>query len=127
MIQPLYSFVYTSSATIRFTTLELEVLLGEARESNRSHQVTGMLLYCDGNFFQALEGTQPALDAVLARIRASRRHGGLLTLFHDPIAQREFGDWDMAFRQMERAEFQRLNIGSTPTRLLLRSFLESAR
>ncbi|MFC5497760.1 BLUF domain-containing protein [Caenimonas terrae] len=127
MPDPLHSFVYASSATTLFTDHELEVLLEQARENNRVHQVTGMLLYCDGNFFQALEGTEPALEAVLARIRPSSRHRGLITLYYEPIAQREFGGWDMAFRRMDRAEFQRLNIGSTPTRLLLRSFLEPGR
>jgi hypothetical protein len=124
---PLYSFVYASSATRLLTDQELEVLLAEARASNRAHQITGMLLYCEGNFIQALEGTQPALDTVLARIRASRRHSGLLKLYHEPIAQREFGDWDMAFRRIDRVEFEKLNAGSAPSRVLLRSFLQTMR
>jgi hypothetical protein len=123
----LYSFVYASSATTLFTDDALELLLAEARQRNRAHQVTGMLLHSGGNFMQALEGTQPALDTVLARIRASRRHNGLLTLYQQPIAQREFGDWDMAFRRIDQAAFQRLNDGSAPARLLLRTFLESMR
>ena len=127
MPAPLYSFVYASSATTPFTDRELQSLLDDSRESNRAHQVTGMLLYCGGNFIQALEGTQAALDAVLQRIRASRRHGGLITLYHEPIAQREFGDWNMAFRQIERDEFQALSANAAPGRMLLRTFAELMR
>ncbi|MBA3772506.1 MAG: BLUF domain-containing protein [Ramlibacter sp.] len=123
----LYTLVYVSSVLEPFTDEELELLLASAREFNRSQQVTGMLVYGGGNFMQVLEGTEPALAAVLQRVRASRRHRGILELIHDPIAQREFGNWDMAFRRLETEAFLRLTQHEAPSKILLRGFIETLR
>jgi len=123
----LYSYVYASSARKPFSSQELEELLVEAREYNRSQQVSGMLVYSGGNFMQALEGTRPALDAVLQRVRASRRHGGVLVMIDEPISQRSFGDWDMAFRKIDGDAFMRLNQSRATAMILLRGFLTDMR
>lgn len=121
----LHCVVYVSAATRLFPQVELERLLADARAQNRQAQVTGILLYADGNFMQLLEGSEAALDAVMQRVRRSRRHSGIMTLLREPIAQREFGDWDMAFRRIERADFLSLTTGTSKPHILLRSFLEN--
>jgi hypothetical protein len=95
---PLFCIIYTSIATQPMGAHELDLLLVQAREHNAPAGVTGLLLYDNGQFMQYLEGPADGLSEVLARIRASSRHGGLVELMRDRISRREFPDWAMAFR-----------------------------
>lgn len=93
----LHAVAYVSSAHHLMDDAELEYLLLASREQNRRSEITGVLLYHDGSFFQYFEGPSPAVTATYARIRASRRHHGLIELLHRPVHAREFQQWDMGF------------------------------
>lgn len=98
--RPLVSVVYVSSATVAFGTEDLAHLLQYSRERNAREDISGMLLYRAGNFIQAVEGAEPAIDALLDRIGRDRRHGGLITVLRQPIAERRFADWSMGFSDL---------------------------
>lgn len=57
--------IYGSSSTDRFSEADLVPLLQQAREKNQRLNVTGMLLYRDGNFLQVLEGERETVDLAL--------------------------------------------------------------
>jgi hypothetical protein len=98
MPEDLRALVYVSTARHLLLPHELGHLLQAARIRNRAEQVTGMLLYSDGNFMQYLEGPPQGLSTVYGVIRNHRLHHGLIELFSEPAPQREFSDWAMAFR-----------------------------
>lgn len=62
----LQTIAYVSSATRLFAEQQLESVQNEARGSNLENDITGVLLYSDGNFMQCLEGPvePPRLRAV---------------------------------------------------------------
>jgi hypothetical protein len=94
----LVTIVYTSLATARFDDERLARLLRRSRSSNADHDVTGVLLYREGRFLQVLEGSDHAVDTVMTRIAADGRHHGIRVLVDEPLAERRFGDWSMAYR-----------------------------
>ena len=100
----MFHLVYVSSAVIRFQESELTDLLHVARENNKLHRVTGMLLYIDGNFIQALEGEKADVKAIYAKIEQDQRHRGLVVLLEGELAQRNFPNWSMGFRNIGREE-----------------------
>ena len=51
----MFHVVYVSSSTQTFTQSDLQMLLQKARDKNTQLDLTGMLLYKDGNFMQVLE------------------------------------------------------------------------
>ncbi len=104
----LIHLVYVSSATRPFDQAELLKLLEESRRNNQRTNITGLLLYREGNFMQALEGEELAVVSTHERISKDCRHGGLITLLKGPIAQRDFGDWSMGFRNLDSAEIRTL-------------------
>ena len=65
--------LYVAAARNPFSREELAALLAKSRANNERDGVTGMLLYRDGLFIQALEGPPGAMRALLARIRADSR------------------------------------------------------
>jgi hypothetical protein len=52
----LYCLVYVSIANQEMSDKHLEAMLKKARNKNEKSAITGMLLYRDGFFIQALEG-----------------------------------------------------------------------
>ena len=100
----MFSLIYVSSATVPFSTEDLQQLLTRSRESNTAVGVTGMLLYKSGNFMQLLEGEEAAVLAVYQRIARDPRHSGALVLLKQQTEQRAFADWSMAFRNLTDPE-----------------------
>jgi hypothetical protein len=96
----MHHIIYLSSAVTPFTKPELMKLLEKARDHNSRHNITGILLYKDGNFLQAIEGDQETLRALYRQIEKDSRHRGLVKLFDEPIAEREFPAWSMGFRDL---------------------------
>lgn len=91
------SLVYVSTAQVEFDDEALQALLVHARAKNAALDVTGMLLYRDGQFIQMLEGPDAQVHDVFDRIAADARHADVRVLVDAPIAQRAFADWTMGF------------------------------
>ncbi len=102
----LINLIYVSSGTQLFSQADLLVLLERSRRNNESVGITGMLLYRDGNFIQALEGEEQAVSTTHARIAKDPRHNHLITLSTIAIEQRTFADWSMGFRNLDSAELR---------------------
>ncbi len=111
----MHQIVYTSTANQDFSVAELKRLLVGARTRNKAVGVTGMLVFHDGTFLQALEGEKRAVNEIFASIRNDPRHRDLVVLHRGPgPEQRVFGDWAMGFADFSGAAdilkgFVRLN------------------
>jgi len=73
------------------------VILAQSRRNNARARVTGLLFFNGKRFLQALEGDDATVDATFARIQADGRHHALVVLSNRSIAEREFGEWAMAY------------------------------
>ena len=101
----LLQLVYVSAATEKFSSDDLDELLAKARRHNESVNVTGILLYAQGTFFQVLEGAPEDVDALYDKIAKDSRHCLVLRLARENIATRNFGEWSMGFvRNEERVK-----------------------
>lgn len=111
----MYQIVYTSSAKRDFSGADLRKLLTAARTHNQPLGVTGMLVFHDGAFLQAIEGEHRAVNEIFARIQNDPRHGDLVVLHRGPgPEQRVFGEWSMGLADFSGAAavlkgFVRLN------------------
>lgn len=96
--------VYLSTANRQMSDDELLEILAVARENNTAFDVTGMLLYSDGNFIQALEGESEAVGALYRKIARDNRHHDVHTLIDETVDVRSFGQWSMGFYSARRSE-----------------------
>lgn len=97
MTADLVSLVYFSHALHPYDDAALLELLRISRENNARAGVTGMLLYHDGNFVQALEGPRDKVQALFDRISRDPAHEGVIATIPTAIAARQFPDWSMGF------------------------------
>lgn len=105
----LHSIAYISSAVRPFTPEGIEALLRAARERNQKSGVTGLLLYCDGNFMQLLEGPESAVRGTYARIGRDMRHHQVIKLVEEPVPERSFSEWSMAYNRATAPDFLALS------------------
>jgi hypothetical protein len=102
----MYHLVYISQAKENMTLTTLVVLLMQARALNERHQVTGALVYGDGQFMQVIEGEEAIVKDLYARLAKDARHYNVRTLAEGPLLTRSFAQWSMAFGEVPAGQFE---------------------
>jgi hypothetical protein len=92
--------IYISTATQKLTPEDLKKILEDARPANQAKNITGMLLYRDGLFIQVLEGEPNMIETLYANIKKDTRHRNVHIVSEENIAEREFSEWTMGFRNV---------------------------
>jgi hypothetical protein len=102
--------IYASVATRELEAPQLAEILEKARAANELAGLTGMLLHsdADGSFFQVLEGEPEAIDRLLHKLRADKRHSHLTVIIREPIAERAFADWTMGFASVSQEKLRKI-------------------
>lgn len=101
----LYHLAYISknniagdAATLR---KEIETILVAAQTNNQRAGITGALLFSGGYFCQVIEGDKDKLEELFETIQMDARHSEVTVLEFEPVAERGFPAWTMAFAGME--------------------------
>lgn len=94
--------VYISTAKRLFKEEELLELLLIARKKNEENHVTGMLLYNEGTFIQALEGAEEDVNKIYDSIKLDQRHKNIITMGTGPSEIRMFPHWSMGFSSINK-------------------------
>lgn len=98
----LSAIVYRSRAVVPLTDVDLFYLLAHARERNETSDLTGLLLYDRGYFFQWVEGAEDSLADTWSSIRHDARHTDITILADQQIPVRLFRHWHMRFAHRNR-------------------------
>ena len=102
----LKSLTYTSLANIDLTADDLHAIHRSAREHNAIDGITGLLVFNGTHFLQIVEGAEPAIDDLLARLRADPRHSSLEVRDQRTVAARSFPDWSMELVRVSASYFE---------------------
>ena len=95
----LATLTYQSRAVKLFSEAELHVLLQTAQARNKAANITGLLIYDKGRFFQCVEGPADSLGMVWDAIQRDTRHTDVELLGNAPTTTRFFANWDMRLAQ----------------------------
>ena len=94
----MYQLLYTSKAVTPFKDDEIAKLLDIARLNNSKKSITGMLLYCNGNFIQVLEGNEQLVTELYEIISNDPRHTEINKVMENQIERPQFPDWSMGYK-----------------------------
>ena len=97
MNEKVFQLVYISAADKEFSEFELQELLEKARLNNQKLQISGMLLFHQGSFIQALEGPKQAAEDLYNKISEDKRHTETRVLFRGELEERDFDSWSMGY------------------------------
>lgn len=101
----LLQLVYVSTMTSDDPAL-LSAILDAAIKNNKRNNITGMLLYAEGNVIQAIEGERDAVLATFRTIQKDVRHRGIHVLIEEGILSRKFASWNMGFRRLTKVDLE---------------------
>ena len=94
--------VYISSAKLSLTESEIIKIVEDAQINNEKSDVTGLLLFNKGNFMQLVEGQALTVEALYEKILQDNRHTEVKLLLKESITHRNFSNWTMGFRNIEK-------------------------
>jgi len=81
---------------------EVKHILLTARRVNRKLNITGVLYFGEGLFFQYLEGPADNIDRLYAAICRDNRHHDVQRLTRRPVGIRRYSGWSMKYVGLER-------------------------
>ena len=88
--------IYVSAARVPIG-VDLADLVAQSRLRNSTLDITGSLIFTGKHFAQYLEGPAPALDQLMASIRAEERHEDVITVASGESAERRFAAWTLCY------------------------------
>ena len=98
----LISLSYTSNAVVEISFLGNLRLLAHSFLNNQKYNITGLLIYKNGQFAQVIEGDSNSIDRIWNKIQLDTRHKDIQLLSKEPIAYRSFTKWSMLFPESEK-------------------------
>lgn len=90
----LVSLTYTSEMNVSTDFLDI---LEVSRVNNERDGITGVLLFCNNNVVQCLEGSREAVNKAYARIIRDKRHQNPLLVDYRVLSTRLFPTWSMGY------------------------------
>lgn len=71
----------------------LRGIMQDSRAWNEKHDITGLLVVGEEDFFQLIEGPRSQVAACFMRIMQDLRHCGIQVLLAGPVTDRSCPDW----------------------------------
>lgn len=99
----IYAICYVSDASMELKNEDLTLLYEQTVQNNYRLDVTGVLIYKDGSFFQILEGKKQTLISLFEKIKMDTRHSHVITLFSKESV-RIFEDYQTGFSIVDSYE-----------------------
>jgi len=90
----LVSLIYTSEMNVDTDFLDI---LQVSRANNERDGITGILLFCNNNVVQCLEGSRETVSKTYARIVKDKRHSNPLLVDYRMLSTRSFSKWSMGY------------------------------
>ena len=94
----MYFIIYSSSAKGKPGENEFRNLLNQCHRNNPELDITGLLLYNNGQYLQIIEGRKENVQALYQVISQDTRHEQVHILAEGSQIGRNFPDWAMGFK-----------------------------
>lgn len=101
----MFYLIYVSSAVRLMDNVELLKLHEVSQKNNANSEITGMLLYQEGNFMQIIEGEEEHVLELFIKISMDKRHKDIYKIMSGPINKRNFDNWSMGFCNMNDTNY----------------------
>ncbi len=88
---------YVSSANPNLSKEDVADLLEQVNNFNNSHDITGVLLYAETNFFQLIEGDEDEIKNLYSHIENDSRHSNIIKFVDKPIERPAFDGYISRF------------------------------
>jgi len=102
LVRLVYASYSSSTASLSGIQPEIGTILTQSRKNNARAQISGVLYFGDGCFFQCLEGEESRVKETYTRIQQDPRHMDAAIIRQEVILRRMFKDWSMKYVPAEQ-------------------------
>ncbi|MUP45409.1 BLUF domain-containing protein [Gramella sp. BOM4] len=81
------AIAYVSQKSPSTSEQEIKDLLRKSQTNNIERDISGILVYSDGNFFQVTEGEPEIITSLFNKIKADNRHENIIVIFNHSIVK----------------------------------------
>ncbi len=92
-----YVISYVSTVNPDLSEIDIENLMAYVKIHNNTLDITGILIYSDGNFFQVLEGKKEIIKKLFGRIKKDQRHYNIIKMLDKEITDGSFSEYHSSF------------------------------
>lgn len=103
MLQNPHTICYVSNAKSYLTDKDLEHLHFVNKRNNTDLDISGVLIFNQGNFLQILEGEKQKIDTLFLKISQDPRHSHIIKLIDTSVDERIFNDYEAGFVILENS------------------------
>ena len=104
----LVSVLYVSSMCIVYTDIEMAYIVEKFQKANKLHNITGMLVYSNGNVMQYIEGSKNDIENLYKNIKSDPMHTNIITLLYENTESRIFPDWCLNYKVIKEDKFNEI-------------------
>ncbi len=105
----LKTICYISSSTQNDSLENIKEMYSKAKANNSKNNISGILIYHNGNYLQVLEGTHKDVDQTYIRISKDSRHKNIIKVINSDTEYRIFEDYNFGFTILrDSSEFKEL-------------------
>lgn len=97
---------YISNSIVDISNQDIHEIFEITLQNNKKRNITGILIYNNGHFFQVLEGKESDVEYVYSRIIQDNRHHGIIKLLETKIKDSIFAEYETGFTVMK--DFSRI-------------------
>jgi RecJ-like exonuclease len=101
--------IYASREKHQFSNQDIIEMVKKAQDKNKTLEITGMLLYENGSFFQILEGTEDVVEDLFKKISEDERHTNIVEVISEYIHKRSFEEWSMGYAILSKEEIAKID------------------
>jgi len=101
----LHCLLYVSRMKKEYSKEDLKDMLNRFRENNKTYNISGLMLYYDGNIIQYIEGDKKNVYILYNNIKNDIKHYNITKVVDESITRRNFVDWDMGFKEIDKNQF----------------------
>ncbi|MEE4243836.1 MAG: BLUF domain-containing protein [Kangiellaceae bacterium] len=98
--------------------IDLQSIFDTSIVNNITHNISGVLLYCNNHFLQTIEGNRPNVEKLFEKISHDSRHSDITTLLSHAIERRMYPEWNM-----QPINIDNIRLFNNDNLLQLKSFL----
>lgn len=101
---PLREVLYISLLATDQSTAVVGQIVARARIRNLADGITGLLVFDGMRFCHHFEGTSEAVQSLLARLEADKRHMDLRVLYEGELPSRRYQRFEMGLAEVDEHE-----------------------
>ena len=97
---------YVSTARKGLLDSDIEDLMNYIKLRNDFLDITGILIYSEGNFFQILEGQKDVISLVFEKIKRDTRHYNIIKMLDKEINRKTFSEFNFSYTVISNRQSQ---------------------